>query len=50
MYLEVQFFEANGIATFAAAIGAIAGILTLWYYWIKRRKILKKWSTQIQRI
>lgn len=45
-YLTLNVFggtvlQANGIATFAAAIGAIAGILTLWYYWIKRRKILK---------
>ena len=33
---------ANGIATFAAAIGAIAGILTLWYYWRKRKKNIDK--------
>lgn len=46
-YLTLNVFggtvlQANGIATFAAAIGAIAGILTLWYYWIKRRKNIKK--------
>ncbi|UXV36054.1 polysaccharide biosynthesis protein [Staphylococcus sp. IVB6181] len=28
---------ANGVATFAAAIGAIVGIFTLWYYWRKRK-------------
>lgn len=28
---------ANEIAVFAAAIGAIAAILTLWYYWRKRK-------------
>ncbi|WP_340296787.1 putative polysaccharide biosynthesis protein [Staphylococcus coagulans] len=42
-YLVLNVFDgsvllANGIATFGAAIGAIAGILTLWWYWIKRRK------------
>lgn len=33
---------ANGIATFGAAIGAIAGLLTLWWYWIKRRPHIQK--------
>ncbi|WP_436854150.1 putative polysaccharide biosynthesis protein [Staphylococcus caeli] len=28
---------ANGVATFAAAIGAIAAIFVLWYYWRKRK-------------
>ncbi|MCU5746855.1 polysaccharide biosynthesis protein [Staphylococcus sp. SQ8-PEA] len=28
---------ANGIATFGAAVGAIIGIFTLWYYWRKRK-------------
>lgn len=42
-YLVLNVFDgsvllANGIATFGAAIGAIAGILTLWWYWIKRRR------------
>lgn len=42
-YLVLNVFDgsvlfANGIATFGAAIGAITGILTLWWYWIKRRK------------
>ncbi|AVQ33296.1 polysaccharide biosynthesis protein [Staphylococcus muscae] len=42
-YLVLNVFDgsmllANGIATFGAAIGAIAAILTLWWYWIKRRK------------
>lgn len=51
-YLVLNVFDgtvlmANGIATFAAAIGAIAGILTLWYYWRKRKKILIKWYCQI---
>lgn len=36
-YLVLNVFDgsvllANGIATFGAAIGAIAGILTLWWY------------------
>ena len=36
-YLVLHVFHgeiliANGIATIAAAVGAIAGILTLWYY------------------
>lgn len=33
---------ANGIATFSAAIGAIAGLLTLWWYWIKRKPHIQK--------
>lgn len=42
-YLVLNVFDgsmllANSIATFGAAIGAIAAILTLWWYWIKRRK------------
>ncbi|MCS4485308.1 putative polysaccharide biosynthesis protein [Staphylococcus americanisciuri] len=42
-YLVLNVFDgsillANGIATFGAAVGAVAGILTLWWYWIKRRK------------
>lgn len=46
-YLALNVFngtvlQANGIATFAAAIGAIAGIITLWYYWIKRRRNIKE--------
>ncbi|HCG74535.1 MULTISPECIES: putative polysaccharide biosynthesis protein [Staphylococcus] len=46
-YLALNVFngtilQANGIATFAAAIGAIAGIITLWYYWIKRRRNIKQ--------
>ena len=46
-YLVLNVFDgtvlmANGIATFAAAIGAIAGILTLWYYWRKRKKNIDK--------
>ena len=36
-YLVLNVFDgsillANGIATFAAAVGAIIGIFTLWYY------------------
>src|SRR5699024_9804867 len=34
--------QANGIATFAAAVGAIAGIFTLWYYWRKRKPNIEK--------
>ncbi|MFO3719274.1 putative polysaccharide biosynthesis protein [Staphylococcus felis] len=46
-YLVLNVFDgsilfANGIATFGAAIGAITGILTLWWYWIKRRKGINK--------
>lgn len=33
---------ANGVATFAAAIGAIMGIFTLWYYWRKRKPNIEK--------
>ncbi|PTI66284.1 putative polysaccharide biosynthesis protein [Staphylococcus succinus] len=33
---------ANGVATFAAAVGAIAGIFTLWYYWRKRKSNIQK--------
>ncbi|MDU9417978.1 polysaccharide biosynthesis protein [Staphylococcus lloydii] len=33
---------ANGVATFAAAIGAITGIITLWYYWAKRKPNIEK--------
>ena len=41
-YLVLNVFNgsvllANGVATFAAAIGAIAGLFTLWYYWKKRK-------------
>lgn len=44
-YLVLNVFHgsvllANGVATFAAAIGAIAGILTLWYYWRKRKPFI----------
>ncbi|MBF7016819.1 putative polysaccharide biosynthesis protein [Staphylococcus durrellii] len=46
-YLVLNVFNgsvlfANGIATFAAAVGAIVGILTLWYYWIKRKPNIDK--------
>lgn len=46
-YLVLNVFDgsilmANGVATFAAAIGAIAGIITLWYYWRKRSKNIDK--------
>lgn len=46
-YLVLNVFNgsvlfANGVATFAAAIGAIVGILTLWYYWIKRKPNIDK--------
>ena len=37
-----SYLQANGIATFAAAIGAIAGLLTLWYYWRKRKPHIQK--------
>ncbi|SCS32678.1 putative polysaccharide biosynthesis protein [Staphylococcus caeli] len=41
-YLVLNVFHgsvlaANGVATFAAAIGAIAAIFVLWYYWRKRK-------------
>ncbi|WP_278925413.1 putative polysaccharide biosynthesis protein [Staphylococcus auricularis] len=41
-YLVLYVFDgdiltANGIAVFGAAIGAIAALLTLWYYWRKRK-------------
>lgn len=41
-YLVLNVFNgsvlvANGVATFAAAIGAIAAIIVLWYYWRKER-------------
>lgn len=32
---------ANQVATFAAGIGAIVALLTLLYYWIKRRHLIK---------
>lgn len=35
--LDKSMLLANEIAVFAAAIGAIAAILTLWYYWRKRK-------------
>ncbi|XVL43347.1 polysaccharide biosynthesis protein [Staphylococcus equorum] len=46
-YLVLNVFNgsvlaANGIATFAAAVGAIAGIFTLWYYWRKRKPNIEK--------
>lgn len=46
-YLVLHVFHgailiANGIATIAAAVGAIAGILTLWYYWRKRKPHIDK--------
>src|SRR5699024_9815608 len=46
-YLVLNVFNgsvlaANGVATFAAAIGAIAGIFTLWYYWRKRKGNIEK--------
>ncbi|MCH4383068.1 polysaccharide biosynthesis protein [Staphylococcus haemolyticus] len=37
-----SYLQANGIATFAAAIGAIAGLLTLWYYWLRRKPHIQK--------
>ena len=45
-YLALNVFngtilQANGIATFRDS-GAIAGIITLWYYWIKRRRNIKQ--------
>lgn len=36
------YLQANGVATFAAAVGAIAGLLTLWYYWKKRKPHIQK--------
>lgn len=46
-YLVLKVFNgsllaANGIATFAAAIGAISGILVLCYYWRKRKNNIEK--------
>ncbi|WP_251942763.1 polysaccharide biosynthesis protein [Staphylococcus sp. Marseille-Q5304] len=35
--LDSSLLIANGIATFGAAIGAIAALFTLWYYWQKRK-------------
>ncbi|TBW68030.1 polysaccharide biosynthesis protein, partial [Staphylococcus capitis] len=31
------YLQANGVATFAAAVGAIAGLFTIWHYWKKRK-------------
>ena len=42
MFFHGSYLQANGIATFAAAIGAIAGLLTLWYYWRKRKPHIQK--------
>lgn len=36
------YLQANGVATFAAAVGAIAGLFTLWYYWKKRKPHIQK--------
>lgn len=33
---------ANGVATFGAAVGAIIGIFTLWYYWRKRKSNIEQ--------
>lgn len=41
-YLGGTVLMANGVATFAAAIGAITGIFTLWYYWRKRKPYIDK--------
>ncbi|GEQ05447.1 putative polysaccharide biosynthesis protein [Staphylococcus gallinarum] len=46
-YLVLNVFNgsilsANAVATFAAAVGAIAGIFTLWYYWRKRKPHISK--------
>ncbi|PHK50879.1 putative polysaccharide biosynthesis protein [Staphylococcus edaphicus] len=46
-YLVLNVFNgsvlaANGVATFAAAIGAIAAILVLWYYWRKRKANIER--------
>ncbi len=54
-YLVLNVFDgsillANGIATFAAAVGAIIGIFTLWYYWTSVSIILIVWSNLITQI
>ena len=54
-YLTLNVFggtvlQANGIATFAAAIGAIAEYLHYGITGLKEEIILKIWSTQIQQI
>lgn len=41
-YLGGTVLMANGVATFAAAVGAITGIFTLWYYWRKRKPYIDK--------
>lgn len=46
-YLVLNVFNgsvlvANGVATFAAAIGAIAAIIVLWYYWRKRKSNIER--------
>ncbi|GGB02774.1 polysaccharide biosynthesis protein [Macrococcus hajekii] len=46
-YLVLHVFDkglllANEVATFAAAIGAIFALLTLWYYWRKRKPFIDK--------
>ncbi|MCG3400814.1 polysaccharide biosynthesis protein [Staphylococcus massiliensis] len=50
-YLVLKVFNgslllANGIATFAAAIGAIVGLLTLWWYWRKRKPFMQEMIQQ----
>ncbi|TDM04579.1 putative polysaccharide biosynthesis protein [Macrococcus carouselicus] len=44
-YLVLHVFDkglllANEVATFAAAIGAVFALLTLWYYWRKRKPFI----------
>lgn len=39
--MEGSVLVANQVATFAAGIGAIVALLTLLYYWIKRRHLIK---------
>ncbi|KAA1038394.1 putative polysaccharide biosynthesis protein [Macrococcus equipercicus] len=41
-YMGKNILLANEVATFAAAIGAVFALLTLWYYWRKRKPHIER--------